>query len=60
MQCLPLKVSCTPVKQDDDEEHGVEVRDDSGRANDSTPCQTHRPVGDIVGFAGVCPPAAGQ
>lgn len=48
------------MQKDNDEEHGVEVWNDAGSANDSTPGQAHRPVGDVVGLAGICPPTAGK
>lgn len=57
---IPLEVTRTTVEKDDDEEHGVEVRDDAGSANDGSPCQTHCPVGNVIGFSGVRPPAAGK
>lgn len=48
------------MEENSDEEHRVEIRDDSGSTNDSTPCQTHDPVSDIVWLARVSPPAASE
>ena len=44
----------------DDEEHGIEVGNDAGCTNNGTPSQTHGPVGNIVGFTTVRPPATGE
>ena len=44
----PLEVTPTPVDEDSDEEDAVEVRYGSGGADDSTPEEAHRPVGDVV------------
>jgi len=56
----PLKVASTPVDEDGDEEDAVEVRDGSSSADDSAPEEAHSPVGDVIGFARVLPPSAGQ
>jgi len=56
----PLKVTSTPVDEDGDEEDTVKVRNRSSSANDSAPKETHDPVGDVVGFARIPPPSAGQ
>jgi len=57
---LPLKIACAPVQECDNKEHGIEIGDDAGSTNDSTPSQTHEPVGDIVGLAAIFPPTAGE
>jgi hypothetical protein len=44
----------------DNEEHGIEIWDDTGGTDDSAPSQTHEPVGDIVGLAAILPPTAGE
>lgn len=55
-----LEVAGTSVEEHTDEEDGVEVGDDGRGADDGAPGETHGPVGDVVGFAGVGPEAAGQ
>lgn len=46
------------MQEHGDEEHRVKVGDDSSCANDSSPSETHGPVGNVIGLARVCPPAA--
>ena len=36
------------MDEDGDEEDAVKVRDRSSGANDSTPQETHNPVGDVI------------
>jgi len=55
-----LKVPCTSVQECDNEEHGIEIRNDASSADDSAPSQTHEPVGDIVGLAAIFPPTASE
>ena len=57
---LPLKVSCAAMQKCDNEEHGIKIWDDTSGANDGAPSQTHEPVGDIVRFAAIFPPTAGE
>jgi len=48
------------VDEHSDEEHRVEVGNDSGCPDDCTPSETHGPVSNIVGLARVFPPATGK
>ncbi len=45
---VPLEVSSTSMNQDSYEEDRIEVRNGSCEANDSSPCEAHSPVGDVV------------
>ena len=45
------------MNKNSDEEHGVEVRNRRCRSNAKTPRKTHDPVRNVIGLAGVCPPA---
>ena len=55
-----LEIASASVEEDDDEEDGVEVRDDGGSADDGAPGEAHDPVGDVVGLAGEGPPSTRQ
>lgn len=44
----PFEIASTSVDQNDNEKDRVEVGNDGCCANNSTPHQTHSPVGDII------------
>jgi hypothetical protein len=48
------------MQQCNNEEHGIEIRDNAGCTNDGAPSQTHKPVGDIVRLAAIFPPTTGE
>jgi hypothetical protein len=44
----PLEITSTPMDQNNDEEHRIEIRDRGGSADDETPSETHDPICDVV------------
>jgi len=57
---IPFKVTSATVNENDDEEHRVEVGDNTGSSDNSAPCQAHGPVSNVIGFARVCPAATSE
>jgi len=45
---MPFEIPPTSVDQDDDEKDGVEVWNDGSWTDNSTPHETHDPVGHVV------------
>jgi len=56
----PFKVATATVDEHCDKEHRVKIWNGSGEAHNSSPGEAHRPVGNIIGLARICPPTASQ